>query len=299
MTRGAPGHEVDPLATTAALTVAQDICSLRPDPASGHREESSQSMRAPEPSPAPLRSRGATERGPAQARMYDGGAEEFAETISPSLTRTHREEGTGAGTSPLLRAIEIAIAATMLILTLPLMLLIAAIITADSPGRALFFQTRIGRNGRRFTFVKFRTLYADAQRRFPELYAYRYSADDLRTLRFKIDNDPRVTPQGRWLRKSSLDELPNFWNVLTGDMALVGPRPEIPEMLPYYTGDMLSKFSVRPGITGLAQISGRGRLTFLETVACDLEYVRNRSLTEDAKILFKTAKMILLRDGAF
>ncbi len=231
--------------------------------------------------------------------MYHGGMEEFAEAISPSLARPHRQADTRVGTSPLLRAVEIVIAATVLILTLPLTLLIAAIITAGSPGRALFFQTRIGRNGRRFTFVKFRTLYADAQRRFPELYAYRYSADDLQTLRFKIDNDPRVTPQGRWLRKSSLDELPNFWNVLTGDMALVGPRPEIPEMLPYYTGDMLSKFSVRPGITGLAQISGRGRLTFLETVACDVEYVRTRSPTRDAKILFKTAKMILLRDGAF
>jgi lipopolysaccharide/colanic/teichoic acid biosynthesis glycosyltransferase len=108
-----------------------------------------------------------------------------------------------------------------------------------------------------------------------------------------------VTPQGHWLRKSTLDELPNFWNVLTGRMALVGPRPEIPEMLPYYGGDMLLKFTVRPGITGLAQISGRGRLGFHETVALDVEYVRRRSLTLDLKIILLTIQKIVTRDGAF
>ena len=148
------------------------------------------------------------------------------------------------------RLAEMAFAVMVLVLAAPLMLLIALIIRLDGPGPVLFFQKRLGKNGRPFTFVKFRTLYADARQRFPELYAYQYSHEELADLKFKIDNDPRVTRCGVWLRKSSLDELPNFWNVLTGDMALVGPRPEIPEMLRYYHGEMLMKFSVRPGVTG-------------------------------------------------
>ena len=108
-----------------------------------------------------------------------------------------------------------------------------------------------------------------------------------------------MTPQGQWLRKSTLDELPNFWKVLTGEMALVGPRPEIPEMLPYYDREALLKFKVRPGVTGLAQISGRGRLSFHDTVALDVEYVLNRSLFLDLKIILLTVQKIVTRDGAF
>jgi lipopolysaccharide/colanic/teichoic acid biosynthesis glycosyltransferase len=179
------------------------------------------------------------------------------------------------------------------------MLLIGLIIWLDTGGPILFFQRRLAIGARTFRFIKFRTLYADAKQRFPELYAYQYTPQQLAELRFKVEDDPRVTPQGRWLRKSSLDELPNFWNVITGEMALVGPRPEIPEMLPYYTGDMLLKFTVRPGVTGVAQISGRGRLGFHETVALDVEYARNRSFAYDMKILLKTIWMIIKRDGAF
>ncbi|HVN83151.1 MAG TPA: sugar transferase [Terriglobia bacterium] len=199
----------------------------------------------------------------------------------------------------LVRFVESLVALTVLILTAPILLVIAIVIKIGTPGPALFFQKRVGLNGRRFTFVKFRTLYADAKQRFPELYAYRYTEEELGSLYFKVENDPRVTPQGSWLRKSTLDELPNFWNVLKGDMALVGPRPEIPEMLPYYKNEMLSKFSVRPGITGLAQISGRGRLSYFDTVALDLEYVRTRSFAVDMKIILKTIYKIMVRDGAF
>lgn len=198
-----------------------------------------------------------------------------------------------------LRAVEVPLAAALLVLTLPVMAVIAALIRWDSPGPALFFQPRVGLGGKPFRFVKFRTMYADARRRFPELYAYRYSRNDLLKLRFKVTRDPRVTRPGRWLRQSSLDELPNLWNVLTGEMALVGPRPEIPEMLPYYQAAMLRKFSVRPGVTGLAQVSGRGRLGFYETVAYDVEYVDTRSLATDVRLLLRTARMVLLRDGAF
>ena len=198
-----------------------------------------------------------------------------------------------------LRVFEILVATFILVLTFPIMGLLALIIRLGSPGPVLFFQTRLGISGRCFRFVKFRTLYADAKQRFPELYKYQYSPEELQGLKFKVYPDPRVTAQGKWLRQSSLDELPNFWNVLTGDMALVGPRPEIPEMLPYYQREMLAKFSVRPGITGLAQTSGRGRLRFYDTVELDMEYVRTRSLWMDVKLIGKTVKMILLRDGAF
>jgi lipopolysaccharide/colanic/teichoic acid biosynthesis glycosyltransferase len=197
------------------------------------------------------------------------------------------------------RSFEIVFASAVLVIASPVILLIAIIIRLDSPGPALFFQKRVGKNGKTFTFLKFRTLYVDARQRFPELYRYQYTPDELVDLRFKVDEDPRVTRQGNWLRRTSLDELPNFWNVLKGDMALVGPRPEIPEMLPYYTGDMLQKFSVRPGVTGPAQVSGRGRLTFFDTVEFDLEYVRRQSFAYDMRILLTTVRMVLAQDGAF
>lgn len=197
------------------------------------------------------------------------------------------------------RAFEIFIAAVVLVLTAPIMAVLATLIRLDTPGRALFLQKRLGLNGKPFTFVKFRTLFADARQRFPELYAYQYSPEQLQTLCFKVEKDPRVTRQGRWMRSSTLDELPNFWNVLTGDMTLIGPRPEIPEMLPYYHGEMLDKFTVRPGITGMAQISGRGRLGFYETVRLDVEYVRRRSWILDLKILAQTIYRVVMRDGAF
>lgn len=187
----------------------------------------------------------------------------------------------------------------MLLLTAPVMLVLAIVIRLGTPGKAIFRQQRLGVNLKPFTFVKFRTMYADALQRFPELYEYSYSEDELNELKFKIVKDPRVTPQGKWLRMSTLDELPNFWNVLTGEMALVGPRPEIPEMLPYYSAGQLQKFTVRPGITGLAQISGRGRLSFQDTVKLDVEYVKRRSLMLDLKILVLTAYKLVTRDGAF
>jgi len=197
------------------------------------------------------------------------------------------------------RVFEVVVASLALIVTLPIMLVLAIVIRRGTPGPALFFQERVGRDQKLFRFVKFRTMYADARQRWPELYRYQYSPDELPGLTFKVPNDPRVTPQGKWLRMSTLDELPNFWNVLKGDMALVGPRPEIPEMLPYYRGEMLLKFKVRPGITGLAQISGRGRLSFLETVRLDVEYVKKRSFWLDMKILILTVIKVVIRDGAF
>jgi lipopolysaccharide/colanic/teichoic acid biosynthesis glycosyltransferase len=208
----------------------------------------------------------------------------------------------GLGSAPVSwvqRLVESVLAATVLVLTLPIMLLIALIVRLDSPGPVVFRQVRVGRHGKLFRFWKFRTLYVDARERWPHLYSYRYTADEVAALHFKLKNDPRVTRVGRWLRKSTLDELPNLWNVLTGEVALVGPRPEIPEMLPYYDDEGLKKFSVRPGITGLAQVRGRGDLSFRDTVNFDVEYVRTRSVRLDLEILTRTLICTVLRKGAF
>jgi lipopolysaccharide/colanic/teichoic acid biosynthesis glycosyltransferase len=226
------------------------------------------------------------------------------------------------------RLVEITVSLTALIASLPVMLVIGLIIKYDSPGPALFFQSRCARSQvkkgkhipeggaysiadpgyspekeywvpRTFTFIKFRTMYADARQRFPDLYNYNYSEEEIATIPFKSEDDPRVTKVGNWLRKSTLDELPNFWNVLTGDMRLVGPRPEIPEMLPNYRPDQMSKFTVKPGITGLPQISGRGRLSFQRTVAFDLEYVGKKSVFLDIKIFIMTVWKVIAKHGAF
>ncbi len=226
------------------------------------------------------------------------------------------------------RLTEIVASSIALILTLPIMLAVALVIKLDSPGPALFFQNRCAKStlksGREiveegkytihdpnfspekkysvpatFRFIKFRTMYTDAQKRFPELYDYSYSEEEIKTIFFKTENDPRITKVGNWLRKSTLDALPNFWNVLTGDMRLVGPRPEAHEMLPNYRPDQMRKFTVRPGITGLPQINGRGRLSFQRTVAFDLEYVDKKSVILDIKILFVTIWRVTTKHGAF
>jgi lipopolysaccharide/colanic/teichoic acid biosynthesis glycosyltransferase len=196
------------------------------------------------------------------------------------------------------RARDLVGGVALLVLTLPLQAAIAALVAADSPGPVIFRQLRVGEGGRLFVFYKFRTMYSDARERFPELYAYEYTADQVDTMTFKLPFDPRLTRVGRHLRRTSLDELPNLINVVRGEMSLVGPRPEIPEMVPYYRADQLAKFSVKPGLTGLAQVSGRNILRFQQTIAADLEYVQTRSLRLDLRLLAKTALVVLLRAGA-
>lgn len=226
------------------------------------------------------------------------------------------------------RALEIVIALAGLIVGLPFMLMAAILIRLDSPGPVLFRHRRparavslLGRDLETrgnlippregyeagalyhvpayFTLIKFRTMYHDARSRFPEYYAYQYSFDNFHSQFPTILDDPRVTRVGRILRKLSLDELPNLWSVVVGDMSLVGPRPEAPEVLQYYSPEEMTKFTLRPGITGLAQISGRGLLNWGETIALDLEYVRTRSIALDLKIILLTVKRVLTRHGAF
>lgn len=197
------------------------------------------------------------------------------------------------------RIIEIVAAAFALVLTLPVMLVVAILIKLDSPGPVLFKQQRVARGGRTFTFLKFRTMAKDGNLRFPSLSPAALRKAATADLRLSNDNDPRVTRIGKWLRRTSIDELPNFIHVLTGHMALVGPRPEMPEILPHYTSEQLAKFSVKPGVTGYAQICGRGELDFAETVAYDLRYVRERSLAVDLHVLFRTVWEVFGGRGAW
>lgn len=185
------------------------------------------------------------------------------------------------------------LAAIGLVVISPLLAVIAVAVRLDSPGPALFRQQRVGRGGRPFTFWKFRGMYVDARERFPELYDYDHSAAEIQDLRFHPSGDPRITRVGRVLRRTSLDELPNLVNVVMGDMSLVGPRPEIPELLPYYGNAASEILSVRPSITSLAKLVGRDNLSFEETLVLDRRYIRERSLALDLRLLFGTAVMVL------
>ncbi len=195
------------------------------------------------------------------------------------------------------RALDVTVAATLLVLLSPLIAVTAVLVRATSRGPAIFRQVRLGRGGRPFVFYKFRGMYVDARERWPELYEYRYEPHELDTLRFHPQHDPRVTPVGRLLRRTSIDELPNFYNVLRGDMSLVGPRPEIPEMLPYYGEHAAAVLSVRPGITSLAKVTGRDELTFAETLRLDLEYLERRSLRFDLRIMAATLQTVVVQHG--
>lgn len=195
------------------------------------------------------------------------------------------------------RTIDVVGAAGGLAVASPALLAAAIAIRLESPGPAIFRQTRIGQYGRPFTLYKFRGMYTDARERFPELYDYQYCDDEVQTLIFHPRDDPRVTRAGRFLRRTSIDELPNLWNVVKGDMSLVGPRPEIPEMLPYYGEDRDAILSVKPGVTSLAKAYGRDELTFSETLKLDLDYVQRQSFSLDLRILGRTLVAVVRQEG--
>lgn len=184
-------------------------------------------------------------------------------------------------------------AGMLLAALLPLLVGVAAAVRASGSGPALFRQTRVGRDGAEFTIYKFRTMRADAERRKITL-----SSDGQGPL-FKIKNDPRVTPLGAWLRRHSLDELPQLINVLLGHMSLVGPRPPLPEEVAGYGDDVRRRLLVKPGMTGLWQVSGRSDLSWEESVRLDLRYVESWSLMLDLQILWKTWSAVARGAGAY
>jgi exopolysaccharide biosynthesis polyprenyl glycosylphosphotransferase len=193
------------------------------------------------------------------------------------------------------RVIDLVLSATALLVAAPVLIAIAVAIRLDSPGPVLFVQTRMGHSKRTFRLVKFRTMAVDAEIRQSELEKLNEAEGPV----FKIANDPRVTRIGAFLRRTSLDELPQFWNVLRGDMSLVGPRPlPLRDVRRFDEAVQRKRFSVKPGITCLWQISGRSKLTFAEWLKLDLWYIDNWSLTLDLSLLVRTIPAVLKRRGA-
>jgi exopolysaccharide biosynthesis polyprenyl glycosylphosphotransferase len=193
------------------------------------------------------------------------------------------------------RTFDIAVASVVLLLLSPVMLVLALLVKRGDGGPVLFRQPRVGRAGETFDMLKFRTMVVDAEARKAELVAYNEGAGVL----FKMREDPRITPIGRVLRRYSLDELPQLLNVLKGDMSLVGPRPPLQDEVDRYHDDMRRRLLVRPGITGLWQVSGRSELSWDESVRLDLYYVDNWSMLSDVVIMAKTVRAVVGSSGAY
>ncbi len=187
------------------------------------------------------------------------------------------------------------IALTALVLLSPVLLIIALAVAMTSRGPVLFRQRRVGQDGEEFDVFKFRTMVSGADRMVDQLAAL----NEGNGLLFKIRRDPRVTPVGRFLRRYSLDELPQLFNVLAGSMSVVGPRPPLPSEVAQYDGDVARRLLVKPGITGLWQVSGRSDLSWEDGIRLDLYYVENWSLTTDLLIMWKTLGAVLRARGAY
>lgn len=192
------------------------------------------------------------------------------------------------------RVFDIVVSSLILILASPFMLLSALLVRLTSKGPVLFRQVRVGRGGRLFYCLKFRSMYQDAEARRQELM----HLNEMNGPVFKIKNDPRITPIGRIIRKLSIDELPQLFNVIKGDMSLVGPRPPLPCEVEQYTPYQRQRLSVVPGITCIWQISGRNNITFERWVELDLLYIETMSFGTDLKILLQTLPAVMRADGA-
>ena len=193
------------------------------------------------------------------------------------------------------RALDIVGGIVGLILTGIFMIFVGPAIIIESPGPIFFSQTRVGKNGRRFKIYKFRSMYMDSEERKKELM----EKNKMSGLMFKMDDDPRITKVGKFIRKTSIDEFPQFWNVLKGDMSLVGTRPPTEDEFKQYKARYKKRLSMKPGITGLWQVSGRSTITdFEDVVKLDVQYIENWSFGLDLKILLQTVLVVLKHDGA-
>ena len=228
------------------------------------------------------------------------------ETRSRSLASRARPRAAGVGRAThrrdawyrvSKRALDLVLGSILLCCSLPIVLLAAIAVRLESRGNPLFIQTRVGENGKPFKIFKLRGMYADARARFPALYDY--SKQEGLDFYFHHATDPRITRVGNFIRKSSIDELPNFLNVVLGSMTLVGPRPEIPEVSAIY-GEYRAKYlSVKPGITCLSKVSGRDLLTKEQTIRMDIGYIDNMSVAMDLKILLRTFWSVINRKNVF
>ncbi len=196
------------------------------------------------------------------------------------------------------RGIDVLMAGTALVVLSPALLVLAVLVSLDSRGPIMFRQERVGRDGKLFRCLKFRSMYVDADERLLDLVSVKGPIQDEWVRDQKLQQDPRVTRVGRLLRRTSLDELPQLVNILLGSMSVVGPRPVIPVETIRYGSSLPLVLSVRPGLTGLWQVSGRNSLSYPERVDLDVEYVRHQSLALDASIIFRTVGCVLSGDGA-
>jgi lipopolysaccharide/colanic/teichoic acid biosynthesis glycosyltransferase len=195
------------------------------------------------------------------------------------------------------RSFDLVFGSVLLVIATPIILIAAAAIRLESKGSPFFIQTRLGKDGRPFKIVKLRGMYKDARDRFPSYYDYSNKPD--LDFCFHHEVDPRVTRAGNFIRKTSIDELPNLWNVVLGDISLVGPRPEIPEVMALYGKYRDEYLSVKPGVTCLSKCTGRDRLTKRETIEYDLDYIRRRNFRADIRILWRTFRGVVLRRDVY
>lgn len=193
------------------------------------------------------------------------------------------------------RLFDLILSLILFIVLSPIYLILIIWIKLDSKGEAVFTQTRIGRNGKPFTIYKFRTMVKDADKMFNR----EVNRENLDNFVFQEKEDPRITRSGKFLRKTSLDELPQLVNIIKGNMSLIGPRPEIGEIADLYNDYEKIRLLMKPGVSGLAQVNGRGNLELQETIKYDVTYVESFSIWNDVKIFFKTFKVIITREGAY
>ncbi|MCG4571892.1 sugar transferase [Clostridium cochlearium] len=193
------------------------------------------------------------------------------------------------------RLMDIILSFIGIVILSPIYLILIISIKIDSKGPAIFKQVRVGKDEKEFVIYKFRTMVVNAEKK----KSLDINPEDIGNFVFQSKEDNRITKVGKFLRKSSLDEIPQLFNVLIGNMSLVGPRPEIPDVTKYYPKEYAQRLLVTPGITGLAQVSGRGEIELKKTIYYDLTYIKNFSLWLDIKILFKTVFSVFKSEGAF
>jgi exopolysaccharide biosynthesis polyprenyl glycosylphosphotransferase len=210
------------------------------------------------------------------------------------LVYVERPQG-AAAVNGMKRAFDIVCASTLLLLLAPVMGAVALLVRLEDGGPVLFRQARVGRDNTLFQCLKFRSMVVDADKQFSSIAHLNETGGVL----FKMAEDPRITRVGRAIRRLSLDELPQLWNVVRGEMSMVGPRPALPVEVARYDSDMRRRLRVRPGVTGLWQVSGRSDLSWEDTVRLDLYYVDNWSVVQDVAILLKTVRAVFRSEGAY
>jgi lipopolysaccharide/colanic/teichoic acid biosynthesis glycosyltransferase len=244
-----------------------------------------QRTRPDEPEPSPVSS-------PGQIPLIY-----FSQQPKNGLLPFSKARSVGRIYQPAKRVFDLLVGLPLLIIATPIILIAAAAIRLESKGSPFFIQTRLGKNGQPFKLFKLRGMFIDSRIRFPTFYDYA-NKQNLEFC-FHHEIDPRVTRTGSFIRRTSIDELPNLWNVVLGDISLVGPRPEIPEVMALYGPYRQEYLSVKPGVTCLSKCTGRDRLTKRETIELDLDYIRRRSFRLDMQILWRTFRGVVLRRDVF